>query len=279
MPTRPVPAAKRRFPCFPNRRIDPMMALRPHLAQPLLACLAALLCLGNAAPEPLEAETDPSEIAGIYNGNSFETFMAMQLWEDGRFEWVLSVGGLDLRSKGVWDVRDGVIHLTTRPTPVPAEFRFVGLMERMVPAVDEADGDEFEYSRTPEIVEVQVTRPSGKPFTNADTRTECANGVTIYGFVAGSNAHRDGDSALQCDRPIAVTVELSSYDVTSSRFDLAAIGWTPDQALQVEFIPNDIGVYDLTGMHGLLVDGVLELDGPLGRAKFRKVPGAQALPE
>ncbi|QDH33575.1 hypothetical protein [Porphyrobacter sp. YT40] len=255
------------------------MTARPPLARPLLPCLAALLCLGNTAPEPLEAETDPSKIAGLYNGNSFETYMAMQLLADGTFEWVLAVGGLDLRSQGLWEVRDGVIHLTTQPTPVPAEFRFVRLTERTIVAEDEAEGDDAYPPLPPEIVQVQVTRPSGKPFTDAETRTECANGTTIYGFVAGSSAYFDNDSVPRCDRPIAVTVELSSYDVASPRFDLAAIGWTPDRALQVEFIPNDIGVYDLTGMHGLLVDGVLELDGPLGRARFRQVPDTRDRPE
>ncbi|WP_086607030.1 hypothetical protein [Erythrobacter donghaensis] len=255
------------------------MIARPHLARPLLACLAALLSLGNTPPEPVWAETDPAEIAGIYDGSSFETYMAMQLREDGTFRWVLAVGSLDLRSQGSWEVRDGVIHLTTQPTPVPAEFRLVGLTARVIPEQDKAEADDTYPPPTPEIVQVQVTRPSGKPFTDADTRSECANGVTIYGFVAGSNAYYEDDDPPRCDRPIAVTVELSSYDVASPRFDLDAIGWTPGQALHVEFIPNDIGVYDLSGMHGMLMDGVLELDGPLGLARFRKVPGAQALPE
>ena len=142
-----------------------------------------------------------------------------------------------------------------------------------------ADEDGFRSPRVPEIVQVQVTQPSGKPFTQADTRTECANGAVIDGFVAGSSAYYEVDSPPLCVRPIAVTVELPSYGVTSPRLDLAAIGWTPDKGLHVAFIPNDIGVFDLTGMQGRLVDGVLEMDGPLGRAKFRKVPGARALPE
>ena len=248
-------------------------------ARTVLLCLAGLLCLGNSAPDRAAPPTEPSEIAGIYNGSSFETYMAMELLDDGTFRWVLAVGALDLRSQGVWHVRDGMVHLVTKPTPVPADFRFVGLTERVAAVDDPADEDGFRSPRVPEIVQVQVTQPSGKPFTQADTRTECANGAVIDGFVAGSSAYYEVDSPPLCDRPIAVTVELPSYGVTSPRLDLAAIGWTPDKALHLAFIPNDIGVFDLTGMQGRLVDGVLEMDGPLGRAKFRKVPGARALPE
>lgn len=232
----------------------------------LLLSIAALACLANDAPA--QPQPDQPDIAGVYDGSSFETYMALRLLADGSFEWVLAVGGLDLRSQGVWEERDGIINFTTRPTPVPAEFRFLRF--------------EAQDQTAQPVPQVHVTGPNGRPFTNADTRTECANGTVIYDFVAGSGAYYadDGDDApAECDLPVAVTVVQSNYDVTSPRFDLPAMGWQPGQALHLEFIPNDIGVHDLTGMHGTIVDGVLTVDGPLGVTKFRKMPDRQALPE
>lgn len=227
--------------------------------------LAALACIANAAPDKAQSESVPAEAVGVYDGSSFETYMAMQLRADGTFEWVLAVGGLDLRSQGEWRERDGEIHFTTLPTPVPAEFRLLGLEPQAEPAE--------------QIVQVRATLPDGRPFTNADVTIECANGTLVSDFLAGSTAYFEDDRPRECDRPVAVRVRQSAYEVKSPRYVLAEIGWQPGQALHLEFVPNDIGVYDLTGMHGPLADGILAIDGPLGQAKFRKVPGAQALPE
>lgn len=236
------------------------------MARLLLLGLAALACIANAEAEPSPPEAVPAEAVGVYDGSSFETYMAMQLRADGTFEWVLAVGGLDLRSKGQWRERDGEIHFTTLPTPVPAEFRLLGL--------------EPKSASSDQVVEVRATLPDGRPFTSADVRIECANGNKIFDFLAGSSAFYEDDRPTDCDRPVAVRVTLpSDYAVNAPRFDLAEIGWQPGQALHVEFVPNDVGVYDLTGMHGALADGVLEVDGPIGRVKFRKVPEEQGLPE
>jgi hypothetical protein len=231
----------------------------------LLLGLAALACIANAEPVKAPPEAVPVEAVGVYDGSSFETYMAMQLRADGTFEWVLAVGGLDLRSQGEWRERDGEIHFTTLPTPVSAEFRLLGLEPQTV--------------SLKQIVQVRATLPDGRPFTNADVTIECANGTLISDFLAGSTAYFEDYQAPECDRPVAVRVRQSAYDVKSPRYVLAEIGWQPEQALHLEFVPNDIGVYDLTGMHGRLADGILAIDGPLGPAKFRKVPGAQALSE
>jgi hypothetical protein len=232
----------------------------------LLLGFAALACIANSEPDPEPAGTVPAEAVGVYDGSSFETYMAMQLRADGTFAWVLAVGGLDLRSQGQWRERDGEIHFTTLPTPVPAEFRLLGLEAATAPSE--------------QVVQVRATLPDGRPFTGADVRIECANSTEIFDFLAGSNAFYEDERPRECDRPVAVRVTLpSGYAVTAPRYDLADIGWQPGQALHLEFVPNDIGVHDLTGMHGQLAKGVLEVDGPLGRVRFRKVPGAKALPE
>jgi hypothetical protein len=229
--------------------------LRKTAMKRVLVGIAALACIANDDAAPPQPEL--ADITGIYSGSSFETYMGMEIAADGTFGWEMSVGGLDLRSRGVWEVRDGVVHFTTRPTPVPPEFRFVRI---------EAGDEPAE-----QILQVNVTGPRGRPFTNADTLIECANGARIYDFVAGSGAYRDGYSPEDCDTPVAVTIEQSNYNITSPRYDLAALGWKPGQALHLEFVPNDIGVFDLTGMHGTFADGILAVDGPLGVVDFRKV--------
>lgn len=211
----------------------------------------------TAAPQPAAPEVE-SPFVGQYDGSSFETYMAMRIVDDGTFEWVLAVGALDMRSQGSWTERDGVVHFTTEPTPVPAEFRFV----RFEPVPEDAEADKL----------VHVFLPDGKPFTNAETSIECANDVIIHQFVAGSNAYLQGYEPDECDTPIAVIVRQGNYDVTSPRYDLAEMGWQEGQIVHVEFAPNDIGVLDLTGMRGTLIDGVLRVDGPLGREEFRKLP-------
>jgi hypothetical protein len=229
----------------------------------VLLSIAALACLANNEAKNELGQPQQADIVGTYNGSSFETYMGLQIAADGTYGWEMSVGGLDLRSRGVWNVRDGMVHFTTQPTPVPPEFRFVRI---------EAGDEPAE-----QILQVNVTGPRGRPFTNADTLIECANGARIYDFVAGSGAYRDGYSPDDCDTPVAVTVEQSNYNVVSPRYDLAALGWKPGQALHLEFVPNDIGVLDLTGMHGTFADGILAVDGPLGVMDFRKMGEAAAL--
>ncbi|MCG6116233.1 MAG: hypothetical protein MEQ84_13670 [Mesorhizobium sp.] len=138
----------------------------------LVVSMAAIVCIANGVPA--SGQEADAEFVGAYDGSSFETYMAMQIFGDGTFEWVLAVGGLDLRSKGVWRARGGEIHFTTIPAPVPPQFRFLRFEERS--------------AQTPEILQVWVSGPSGKLFTNADVTIECANGNKIFGFVAGSAA-------------------------------------------------------------------------------------------
>lgn len=232
----------------------------------LAAILLSATVVGTALPaaahpghHEADGERSASPFVGRYDGSSFETYVAMVVLGDGTFEWVLSVGALDMRSKGKWVERDGVIHLTTLPKPVPAEFRLIGLVEQS------GDGG------VP--VEVKAIGPNGKPFTDAETVVECANGARLFGFVAGSDAYYEGYEPDECDAPAAVTVRVMVYDAQSPRYDLYKLGWQPGQALKVEFLPNDIGVLDLTGMHGTLEEGVLTFDGPLGRQTMRKLAG------
>ncbi|MEL7444524.1 MAG: hypothetical protein AAGK02_01775 [Pseudomonadota bacterium] len=233
------------------------------LAAPLVLSLAIAVvgCAYTGTAKEGEPGTPgrqaASDFVGLYNGSSFETYMAMRIVEDGTFEWVLAVGALDMRSQGTWVERNGIIYFTTEPAPVPAEFRFL----RFETAKGESENDRL----------VHVFRPDGTQFVNAEARIECANGARVFEFVAGSTAYLDGYTPDECDHPIAVRVIQSNYDITSPRYDLIEMGWEKGQIMRFEFESNDIGVLDLTGMSGALADSILTVAGPLGREEFRKV--------
>lgn len=227
-----------------------------------LACCGLALTLGISAPiyaqepeEPVEAlsEHTASDFVGTYDGSSFETAMGMRINADGTFEWRLAVGSLDMRSAGEWTEKDGVVHFTTTPPPVSPEFRFLGLEEANHPKL------------------VHVFREDGSFFTYAEAIVECANGARNYRFTAGSNAYLEGYEPEECDRPVSIVVKQSQYNVISQSIDLKQLDWKPGQIVRFEFIPNNIGVLDLTGMSSTLSDGVLTVDGPLGRETFRKL--------
>lgn len=226
------------------------------------------LCLAGCAPSaPIESvEANPPDAAsanhdqfvGTYNGSSFETAMGMRITEDGRWEWGLSVGALDMRGAGTWEESGDVITLTSDPKPAPAQFRFQGFE----PAEGSADPEKL----------VHVFRPDGKQFTYAEANIECANGARVLQFAAGSTAYLDGYEPDTCDRPIAVTVEQGIYDITSPRYDLAAMGWETGQIMRFEFDPKDLGIVDFTGATGILEDGILKLRGAKWPLELRKLP-------
>lgn len=77
--------------------------------------LLALLLAGTAAAAvPALARTDRS--GHYYLEGVMETGSELLLRPDGRFQWYLVVGALDLFAEGVWSEKDGIVLLTAQKT-------------------------------------------------------------------------------------------------------------------------------------------------------------------
>ncbi|BAV64559.1 hypothetical protein [Sphingobium cloacae] len=91
----------------------------------LLAMMAApVSARGEAAVPPATAQDEAAAWTGhYYLQGVMETGSEMLLRPDGRFQWYLVVGSLDLFAEGRWEARDGSVVLTSEPSedvPKPA---------------------------------------------------------------------------------------------------------------------------------------------------------------
>lgn len=219
----------------------------------LMGCATGLSDTATKAVQVADARQ--SEYVGRYNGNSFETAMGMELTADGKFQWGLSVGALDMRAEGTWNERDGTVLFTSDPVPVPPRLYWLGLENN-------AAGD-----TSAPMVKVMFAE-TGKPFGYADVMLTCGDGSQALEQIPEEGWSPEAGA---CRNAVSMTVQQSMYDLRSDRFDLAEMGWQPGRTIRIAFEPNDIGVMDLTGMTGHLNEGILTVDGPLGREKFRKM--------
>ncbi|WP_432201425.1 hypothetical protein ACRAQ7_04345 [Erythrobacter sp. W53] len=227
----------------------------------LLSALGLAACAETAALEtkaasssaaPVDTSTNTrDQFVGIYNGNSFETAMGMRLTEDGRWEWGLSVGALDMRGKGYWEEEGGVITLTSDPKPAAPEFKWLGL------------------EKTGNDMLVRVVWENGKRFDRASVRLICKDGTVIFDQIGADGWRPEADA---CDKPVSLSVRQGTYEIQSQNYDLADFGAGDGTTLLLEFRPNDLGVADFTGMRGILEDGVLKLSGGKWPLEMRKMP-------
>lgn len=84
-----------------------------------LACLAALLlaCTG------ISATAAPARVGHYYLQGVMETGSELLLRDDGRFQWYLVVGALDLFAEGDWTATNDTVLLTAHKSeavPSPA---------------------------------------------------------------------------------------------------------------------------------------------------------------
>ena len=232
------------------------MNRRLSLAAAVFIAIASATPAVAQEPEQQASAEDraPPDFAGRYDGSSFETAMGIQLNEDGTWQWGLSVGALDMRAEGTWEISEDEqgyrVDFTSAPTPVFPEFRFLSL------------------ERLPDGPLVQVILPDGEPFQYADAILECEDAETVVSQIYAEGWRPEPG---ECDEPVALTVIQPSYNVQSERYVLEELDWEPGMTVFFEFKPNDLGVMDLTGMIGRLQDGILTVEGPLGLEEFRKI--------
>lgn len=220
----------------------------------ICALSQSAMLLAQTGDEAAEASS-ASPFVGRYDGSKFETAAGMQINADGTWEWALAVGALDARSGGVWETRDGVLHLRTTPKPVPPEFRWA----------------RFETRPDAPFLSI-VLAGTETPFDHASLRIVCADGNELYDDAAlGIWSPTDENG---CEAPTKMRFRQPNYDLTSATFDLTGpLKPKPGQTLVFEFHPNDIGVVDFTGTTGTLDGGLLQLKGSFGNETLRKLSG------
>lgn len=237
------------------------------------AVAMGLALIANAGPEATEAEdATTSEFVGRYDGNSFETAMGMEILADGTWGWGVSVGALDMRAKGTWRQEGDFIYLTSDPKPVAPAFGVSGLEESHA-------GRWFRV----------VWAGNGEPFQYASAIVTCKNGELIGNQVYSEGwpppesaaddetLSADMPHKVECDEPETVTLSLSMYQIRSERYVLRDLGWEPGTTVRFEFLRNDLGVADFTGVTGYLEDGKLKLVGAEWPLELKKLPVVPAV--
>jgi hypothetical protein len=203
---------------------------------------ALLLLLASAAP----ASPGP---AGDYRlVGEQDVASGLRLQADGRFQYFLSAGALDERSEGRWSAAGGVVTLTTEPKPVPPLFELSSTAKtRAVP------------------LKVKVSWSGGGGIAGVDLRVGLDDGVVLDGYT-----QEDGWSLPQTEsrKPRWIEFAVPMHGVRSPRFpiDLKA-----GNALAFTITPNDIGVFDFTGVRVEAADGALVVHRDGARLRYESV--------
>ena len=198
--------------------------------------LAPLLAISTAAPTnagsaqdiAAPAQTDIDEAAsaswvGEYRDrSSFEMFHGLRLNADGSYEWALSVGALDRRSGGTWQIGDGEVVLTTLPKPVAPLF------------------EQIESNAAQVAPFLFVSWPNGEGIQGIDFTLQCADGKRI-----SHHTQSDGWDLVpgECGEPVSIELKEPIHNIGPTYFDLEG----QKSGLRFVLTPNDFGVEDLTG--------------------------------
>jgi len=103
-----------------------------------------------------------------------DTASMLEIGKDGHFRYSLSEGAVDEGAEGRWTCADGVLLLTTEPTPKPAAFRLDKVTH----------GEEASFA-------VIVTWPNGEPIAAVDFRIAFDEGEPVEGYTQTYGWARD----------------------------------------------------------------------------------------
>jgi hypothetical protein len=82
----------------------------------ILTMLALLTLMVGAPSLAKEAATQDSVVGHYYLQGVMETGSELRLTPDGRFQWYLVYGALDLFAEGTWQEEGGMVRLTSEKT-------------------------------------------------------------------------------------------------------------------------------------------------------------------
>jgi hypothetical protein len=189
-------------------------------------------------PTPPPAITRES-LAGEYSGNQMEVAARLLLQPNGHFQYELAYGALDEAAEGTWEIKQGVILLTTVPAANPP--RFVVVSDQSVPTVG-----------------LWIKLASGPIMQGARQR--------IYLIYAPNEepdmaeVADDGNVPLPNNRrPTAIIPEIPVYPIMVKPIPLTGAG---GHRLTLRFEPNDIGKADFHPQVLAIANGVLVMTRP-----------------
>lgn len=190
-----------------------------------LICLLPLFLAGAGPADagPADAERGP---AGTYRlVGEQDVASGLRLQRDGRFQYFLSAGALDEHSQGQWRSAGGVVTLTTEPKPVPPVFRPEPATRTEAAALS-----------------VKVSSPGGGGIAGVDLRIGFDEGPPVEDYTQEDGWTLPADEKRT---PRWIELKVPMHDFASPRFP---IGLAAGNALAFTLVPNDLGVFDFTGV-------------------------------
>jgi hypothetical protein len=182
----------------------------------LLVFMALALAGGTSLPA-----APPAGIEGVYATRQMEMASALRLTPDGRFDWYLSYGALDLAGAGRWSRgADGGLLLNSEPAYVAPRFE---------PAGKSRDGKRG--------LLVHVTDERGKAPNYLEALVEYEDGGRETHYLE-EGAHRFAEKPGR--RIVAVQLGSRAFDFISKRFAVD----TDANVMRFRFFPNDLGRAD-----------------------------------
>lgn len=205
--------------------LPPLVAAQGAAAPPKPAQEASV-----PPPAPVARES----LAGSYDGGQMEVAARLLLKPDGHFEYELAYGALDEAAEGTWEVKDGMVLLSTVPAVVPPRF----------------------------VVESDKPDPSGGLWIKLSSGPVMQGAPQRVYLVYGPN-DEPGMVEIAADgrvpfpgnrRPTAIIPEIPVYPITNKPIPLTGTG---GHRMVMRFEPNDIGKADFRSQRLKIESGVL----------------------
>jgi hypothetical protein len=188
------------------------------MARSMSGWLAAML-VSAAASQGAAAPIEPVPVClvGQYDGSAHEMAARLELSADGRFGYALSYGALDEGSEGRWRADGGAVYLTSDPVEAP---RFSIVADAPAPGDD---------------VRLSLVLPAGLSAQYFAALVTFADGQRVGRQFDGETLVVEKNDAAS--PPIAITVMLPLFDVSSAAMSIASGG----RDMVIRFDPNDLG--------------------------------------
>lgn len=208
-------------------------------------------CLGIACGVALIAIALPARAAGAgvqgrYDGSQTEMAVALELREDGRFQYWLSYGALDEEAEGRWQSEGGNVILSSDPVVAP---RFV-----------------FQSSSAARgAVNIILEAPQSLPISLFAAAVKYSDGEIV--------PHRMSEEGLRvpvssAHPAVSVRVALPVMEIVGDEIQIPPGG---GRTFRFRFEPNDFGKVDFRGVVLEGRDGMFLLQRHGREIRFRRV--------